>query len=142
MKRLLFLSALFVSLAILPSFANAANIPGALQSFFKTFRGAQNVNWTEVDDMLRVGFTMDGQQEFAYYSSDELVVVAREITTEDLPEALRAQLAQYPGYNVAQVFELEKNKSKEYCVMLESPSKHINLKGKTKWSICFEEKIG
>jgi hypothetical protein len=43
---------------------------------------------------------------------------------------------------VAQVFELDTNKSKEYCVMLESPSKHITLKGKTKWSICFDEKIG
>lgn len=142
MKRVLFIAALFVGLSTLPSFANATNIPGALQSFFKTFHGAQNVNWTEVDDMLRVGFTVDGHQEFAYYSNDELVVVAREIKTEELPASLKTQLAQYAGYTVAQVFELDTNKSKEYCVMLESPSKHITLKGKTKWSICFNEKIG
>ncbi|MGZ3952121.1 MAG: hypothetical protein ACXVBZ_12030 [Flavisolibacter sp.] len=142
MKRVLFLSALFVCLSTLPSFASATNIPGALQSFFKTFRNAQNVNWTEVDDMLRVGFILDGQQEFAYYSNDELVVVAKEIKTEALPESLRTQLGQYSGYTVAQVFELDNNNSKEYCVMLESPSKHITLKGKTKWTVCFDEKIG
>jgi hypothetical protein len=142
MKRLLSAAALFLCLSSLSSSASATNIPGALQSFFKTFRDAKNVNWTEVDDMLRVGFVMDGRQEFAYYSNDELIVVAKEIKIDELPGSLRSQLKQYGGYTVAQVFELDKNKSKEFCVMLESPTKHITLKGKNKWTVCVDEKIG
>jgi hypothetical protein len=142
MKRLLSVATLFVCFSSFSSSASATNIPGALQSFFKTFRDAKNVNWTEVDDMLRVGFLIDGRQEFAYYSNDELVVVAKEIKMEELPASLRSQLEQYRGYTVAQVFELDKNKSKEYCVMLESPAKHITLKGKNKWTVCVDEKIG
>jgi hypothetical protein len=142
MKRLLSVATLFVCFSSFSSSASATNIPGALQSFFKTFREAKNVNWTEVDDMLRVGFVMDGRQEFAYYSNDELMVVAKEIKMEELPASLRSQLEQYRSYTVAQVFELDKNKSKEYCVMLESPAKHITLKGKNKWTVCVDEKIG
>ena len=82
MKRVLILTALFASLSSLSVSANATNIPGALQSFFKTFRNAQNVNWTEVDDMLRVGFVMDGRQEFAYYSNDELVVLQKKLKSK------------------------------------------------------------
>jgi hypothetical protein len=142
MKRLLSVATLFVCFSSFSSSASATNIPGALQSFFKTFREAKNVNWTEVDDMLRVGFVMDGRQEFAYYSNDELMVVAKEIKMEELPASLRSQLEQYRSYTVAQVFELDKNKSKEYCVMLESPAKHITLKGKNKWTVCVDEKMG
>jgi hypothetical protein len=141
MKRFLSVAALFVCLSSFSSSASATNIPGALQSFFRTFRDAKNVNWTEVDDMLRVGFVLEGRQEFAYYSNDELIVVAKEIKMEELPAPLRIQLEQYHGYKVAQVFELDKNKSKEFCVMLESPSKHITLKGKNKLTVCVDEKI-
>jgi len=141
MKRLLFVGALFISLSSLSFSANATpNIPEALQSFFKTFRNAKNVNWTEVDDMLRIGFVIDGRHEFAYYSDDELVVIAKEIKTEELPASLRSELQLYGDYTVAQVFELERNKSKEFCVMLESPTKHLTLKGKNKWTVCFDEK--
>ena len=132
MKRL-FLASLAACLLSLSSFANDKNVPDALQSFYNTFRSAQNVNWTEVDDMLRIGFVLDGHQKFAYYSNDELVVVASEIKTEELPETLKAQLSEYKGYVVTEVYEFTKNKSKQYCVIMENASKRIILKGKNKW---------
>jgi len=135
MKRLFFGCTLVASLLSFSSFANERNVPDVLSSFYKTFHNAQNVNWTEVDDMLRIGFTVNGRQQFAYYSNDDLAVVATEITTEELPETLKTQLSDYKEYTVKQVYTLEKDKSKEYCVMLESPSKHIILKGRNKLKV-------
>ena len=140
MKRL-FLASLAACLLSLSSFANDKNVPDALQSFYNTFRSAQNVNWTEVDDMLRIGFVLDGHQKFAYYSNDELVVVASEIKTEELPETLKAQLSEYKGYVVTQAYELTKNKSKEYCVVMQNSSRHIVLKGKNKWKTFVDARL-
>jgi len=141
MKRLFFAASFIACLLSFSSFANEKNLPDALQSFYKTFRSVQNVNWTEVDNMLRIGFVQDGHQKFAYYSNDELVVVATEIKTEDLPETLKSQLSEYKGYVVTQVYELSSNKDKEYCVAMENSSKHIVLKGKTKWKTFVGERL-
>ena len=138
MKRLFFVS-LATCLIGLSSFASEKNVPLVLKTFYKTFKNAQNVNWTEVDDMLRIGFTLNGHSQYAYYSNDELVVVATEIKTDELPETLKAQLAEYKG-SVTQVYEMNKNNVKEYCVVLDTPSKHIVLKGKNKWKMYLEEK--
>jgi len=134
MKRLLF-AGLVTCLLGLSSFTADKNLPDVLQAFYKTFKNAQNVNWTEVDDMLRIGFTMSGHQKFAYYSNDDLVVVATEINVAELPEALKMQLSDYKEYSIMQVYELDQSKSKEYCVVLQSASKHIVLKGKNKWRV-------
>lgn len=138
MKRLFFAS-LATCLIGLSSFASEKNVPLVLKTFYKTFQNAQNVNWTEVDDMIRIGFISNGHSQYAYYSNDELVVVATEIKTDELPGTLKAQLAEYKG-SVTQVYEMDKNNVKEYCVMLDTPSKRIVLKGKNKWRTYLEEK--
>jgi len=140
MKRLFFTASILACLFSLSSFANEKNVPDVLQSFYKKFNNAQNVNWTEVNDMLRIGFTINGRQQFAYYSNDDLVVVATEIKIEELPETLKTQLSQYKGYVVTQAYELNKSESREYCVMLQSPSKTMTLKGKNKWKVYIEER--
>jgi hypothetical protein len=140
MKRLFF-AGLITCLVGFSSFAADKNVPDVVQSFFKTFKNAQNVNWTEVNDMLRIGFTLNGHQQFAYYSNDDLVVVATEIKTEELPETLKTQLSEYKGYVVTQAYELDKDTVKEYCVVLQSASKHIVLKGKNKWKVYIGENI-
>jgi hypothetical protein len=140
MKRF-FLASLAACLLSLSSFANDKNIPDALQSFYNAFRSAKNVNWTQVNDMLRIGFVLDGHQMFAYYSNDELVVVASEIKKEELPQALKAQLSEYKGYAVTEAYELTNNKSKEYCVVMENASKRIILKGKNKWKTFVDPRL-
>jgi len=132
MKRLFFVAGIIACLAGFSSFANE-NVPDALQSFYKTFRGAKSVNWTQVDDMLRIGFILDGHQKFAYYSNDELVVLASEIKTGELPETMQAQLSGYEGYVVSQAYKLTKNDVTEYCVVMQNGGKRIILKGKNKW---------
>lgn len=138
MKRISFVF-LAMCLISFSSFASVRNIPAVLQSFFKTFQNAQNVNWTEVDGMLRIGFVSNGQTRFAYYSNDQLIVVATEMQTEELPASLKNQLTQYKGV-VTQAYEINNNNEKEYYVVMESPSKHIVLKGKNKWRVYLEEK--
>lgn len=138
MKRLFFLT-LAACLIGASSFASERNVPLVLKSFYQTFENAQNVNWTEVDNMVRIGFTLNGRSQYAYYDNDELVVVATEIKTDELPEALKTQLAEYNGV-VTQAYQMNKNNVKEYCVMLDTPSRHIVLKGKNKWRIYLDEK--
>ena len=91
MKRLFFTATVFACLLSLSSFGSERNLPDVLQSFYKTFRNAQNVNWSEVNDMVRIGFTMNGREQFAYYSNDDLVVLATEITTEELPPVFKSE---------------------------------------------------
>ena len=138
MKRLFFVS-LAACLISLSSSASEKNVPSVLKSFYKTFHNAQNVNWTEVDNMVRIGFTLNGHSQYAYYDNEELVVVATEIKTDELPKTLQDQLTDYKGV-VTQVYEMNKNNVKEYCVMLDSPSRYFVLKGKNKFSVYLEEK--
>lgn len=139
MKRLLFIS-LTACLFSLSSFAAETNYPDALKSFYKTFQNAKDVSWTEVNDMLRIDFTLNGHQQFAYYSNEELVVVATKIKAEELPANLKTQLVGYKGYVVKEVYEMNKDNVKEYCVVIDSSSRHIVLKGKNKWQTFLEER--
>ena len=139
MKRLFVTLGLAASLISFSSFANEIS-PDVWKSFYHSFSKAENISWTEVDGMMRIGFTLNGQQHFAYYSDDELLVVATEIKTEALPASLQKDLATYADYKVTQVYELEKNNSKEYCVVLDKDSKHFTLKGRNKWRVYVEER--
>jgi hypothetical protein len=140
MKRLIVTLGLAACLIGFPSYANNKPVPDVLESFYHTFRGAQSVSWTEVDGILRIGFTVDGQQHFAYYADSELIVVAKEIKAEVLPLSLQNGLTKYSGYTITQIYELEKNNTKEYCVVIDNASSHITLKGKNKWSVFIDEK--
>jgi hypothetical protein len=140
MKRLFFTIGMAVCLVSLSAFASEKNLPDVLKAFYKTFQNAQNVSWTEVDDMLRIGFTSNGHQQYAYYSNEELIVVATQIQVEELPESLKAQLSEYKEYSITKVYELNNNNVKEYCAVLDNSSNHFVLKGKSKWKVFVEEK--
>jgi len=140
MKRLLLTLSLAACFIGSSSFANDNIAPEALKSFYQTFSKAENVSWTEADGMLRIGFTLNGQLHFAYYSDNELVVVATEIKTDELPAQMKNALTKYNGYTVSQAYVLEKNKTKEYCVVMNNGSHQIVLKGKHKWNTYLEEK--
>ncbi len=141
MKRLFVILGLAACLISISSFAKDKTYPEALTSFFHTFHKAQNVNWTEVNGMLRIGFILDGQEHFAFYSGAELLVVATEIKTENLPAQLQNDLGKYKDYAVSQAYVLEKDGVKEYCVVLDKGPKHLILKGRNKWKLCVEERM-
>jgi uncharacterized protein YaiE (UPF0345 family) len=139
MKHLFVTLSLAACLISSSSFASGKITPDVWKTFYHTFSTAQDVTWTEVEGMLRIGFTLNGQQHFAYYSDGELVVVATAIKTEALPIQLQNDLAKYSGYVISEIYELGKNKTKEYYVVLDNASKHIVLKGTNKWSLYLQE---
>lgn len=137
MKHLFFMVSLVACLLGKPVLASDGNVPDVLILFYNTFQNAQNVSWSEVDDMLRIGFTLNGREQFAFYSKNELVVVATEIKVEELPDVLQQQLSFYKEYKVSQVYELNRNNVKEYCAVINNSGRRIALKGKNKWKLCF-----
>jgi hypothetical protein len=132
MKRL-FLISLAACLFSLSSFANENGLPDVLKSFYNTFSEAKEVNWTDVDGMTRIGFMLNGQEHFAYYQDDELVVLAKKIETNLLPASLKDQLTKYKEYIVSKTYELDENGVKGYYVVLDKGVKHLILKGNKKW---------
>ena len=137
MKHLFFMVSLVACLLGKPVLASDGNVPDVLILFYNTFQNAQNVSWSEVDDMLRIGFTLNGREQCAFYSKNELVVVATEIKVEELPDVLQQQLSFYTEYKVSQVYELNSNNVKEYCAVINNSGRRIALKGKNKWKLCF-----
>src|SRR5689334_8468016 len=100
MKRFLLALSLAFSLISFSSFASDRD-PSVIKKFYHSFSAAENVNWTEVDGMMRIGFTIDGRPHYAYYSDDELVVVAKQIETSELPSSMQEQLKKYGAYTVS-----------------------------------------
>lgn len=140
MKRVLCSIALAVCFIGFSSFETETTNPDVIQSFLKKFKNAQNISWTQVDDMMRIGFTSNGQNRFAYYVEGQLVVVATEISKEALPASLQTQLGQYNDFTVTQIYELEKNGKKNYCVVLDNSTRHVVLSGKTRFRAQIENK--
>jgi outer membrane lipoprotein-sorting protein len=140
MKRLFFAFTLAACLFSVSSFAAESNTPDVLQSFFKTFKKAENVSWSEVDGMLRIAFTLEGHQKYAYYSNSDLIVLATQIQSADLPATLKDQLAKYKDFVASEVYVLDHNGAKEYCISLEGKSENLLLKGGKRWEVVAETK--
>lgn len=140
MKRIFVTLTLAICLVSFSASAADKTSPDVLKTFYHQFSKAENVNWTEVDGMTRIGFNLDGQSYFAYYSNDELIVVAKQIVKEDLPLALQAELTSYKDIVVTEVYELRKDGKTEYCVVLNGDSKHLVLKGRTKLKVFLKER--
>lgn len=140
MKRLFVTLGLAVMLISNSSFANA-DPQDALSTFYKKFTNAENITWSEVGGMTRIGFTVRGQEQFAYYDNDELVVLAKRIDVSQLPASLQQELSgSYGDFARSELYEVEGNGSKEYYITLDNNSKHLVLKGITKWGVFLKEK--
>lgn len=140
MKRLFVTLGLAAMLIGNSSFANS-DPQDALSTFYKKFRNAENVTWSDVDGMTRIGFTVKGQEHFAYYNNEELVVLAKRIEVTELPSSLKEELSgSYGDYAKSELYEVESNGSKEYYITLDKNSRHLVLKGIRKWGIFLKEK--
>lgn len=140
MKRL-FMTLSLAAILVSASLCAHAGGPDVLNSFYHTFSNAQDVTWTEVDGMTRIGFTLNGQEHFAYYSDENLVVVAKKIKEADLPEQLQSELKSvYGGYAVSDIYEVAGSGRKEYCATVSGNSKQLILKGSKKWNVFLKSK--
>lgn len=138
MKRLFIGLAAFACSIALSSFSTKpASVP---RTFYRQFHGATRVNWSDVDGMLRVAFYLNGQNQYAFYSGDELLVVATEIETQQLPATLRHDLHNYAGYTITQAYVLQSSGVKQYYVVLDNDTTHLTLQGKKHWKVFRKEK--
>lgn len=137
MKRILF--AILITISFFAQ-ATPATEPksgaDAAASFNTSFANAQNVQWSTVENLFKVTFTLDEQAMFAFYNSDgELVVTGKYLCTRQLPKAAQKHLAEVAqGYKITEVFELNNGLDKKFYATLVngSESKVMESNG-VKW---------
>jgi hypothetical protein len=131
MKKILFTLTILLSLASFSSFANEETVtPGVLQSFKSSFKNAQDVNWSVVQNFYKANFVMNGQHVAAFYdASGELVALSRNISSVQLPISLQTGLKQrYQGFWISDLFEVANDSGTSYYVTLENGDTKLVLK--------------
>jgi hypothetical protein len=126
---------LFILLASLGSlFAKAdptdAVDPVVLKAFETNFSKAKEVDWTVTTNFYKAQFALDGQYINAFYNSDgALLAITRNITTNQLPVMLQAELKkETEKYWVSELFEITTEEGTSYFVALENADAKIVLK--------------
>lgn len=137
MKRILFALVLMISFFAQASGATEPNSgTDAATSFKISFAHAENVQWSQVDNLSKVTFILDEQAMFAFYTAEgDLVVTGKYLTARQLPKAAQKHLAEEAqNYKVTEVFELNDGLDKKYYASLvnDSGSKVLVSNG-AKW---------
>jgi hypothetical protein len=110
--------------------------PNVVTSFHLHFGDAENAQWSVVENLFKVTFTLDEQAMFAFYDTDgDLVVTGKYLTTKQLPKPAQKRLADAArGYKITEVFEISSGLDSKYYVSLvnEGATKVIESNG-VKW---------
>jgi hypothetical protein len=131
MKKFFFTLAILFSLASLSSFANETTVtPTVLESFKSSFKTAQDVNWSVVQNIYKANFTMNGQHISAFYDEKgEMIALSRNITSMQLPISLQTGLKQkYEGLWITDLFEVANESGTFYYITLEDADTKLVLK--------------
>jgi hypothetical protein len=122
MKKILFATALLLSISFATIANNKSTDPKALAAFKKDFSGASDVSWEEAADFSKATFAINGSVLFAYYSNNgELIAASRNISSSQLPLILFTGLKnEYSSYWISDLFELSHNNTTTYYVTLEN----------------------
>lgn len=125
---------LFILLATLTSLFSQAETPTeinatVLQSFQSTFKGAKEVDWTISTAYVKAQFALDGQYINAFYTNDgEMIALTRNITANQLPVMLQANLKkQCENFWITELFELTNEEGTSYYVTLENADNKVIL---------------
>jgi hypothetical protein len=144
MRHLIIAFALIASVYTTKSFAAEKNIsPIVMETFHHSFKDAKNVTWEDINGLIRVNFTSEDKESYAYYNNDgELLVLAKSISLSELPNGLQAGLKnKYADYTVINIYKLESDDHNEFCVVLSKDNKMLTLNGTfKKWRTVLNEK--
>ena len=131
MKQIFFFL-LLATTATLQSFASSDEpvAPAALESFNKTFSHAQEVSWTESNNLYKVNFQVNSQYVTGYYAEDGgLVALTKNILSTQLPIILETSLKDnYFDYWITELFEISNEYEVSYYVTLENAQTKLVLK--------------
>jgi hypothetical protein len=138
MKRLLLTLTIALSLITFSSFKSNDDVaPAALKSFNKSFKTATEVNWSVSENYFRANFALDGQYVSAYYNTDgKMVAMTRNISSQQLPLALQAQLKKTSDkYWISDLFEMANDEGTSYYITLEDADTKLIMKstGNSEW---------
>jgi hypothetical protein len=127
---------LILSLAVvLALFSTAfAKIPDgakdrAAAAFHKDFYKASELNWTVVNNHVRVTFTLDNETMFAYYDfQGNMIGLVHHIVSSKLPENLKKELQKhYSNYWVTELFKVTTEEGENYYIQLTNADETIVL---------------
>jgi hypothetical protein len=121
-------------------FANNTDINSSvLKAFNKEFSGASEVAWTAGAQFYKASFVHNTQHLTAFYTySGELLGVARNISSLDLPMNLQASLRNdYGGRWITELFEMSTEEGTTYYITLEQADSKIVLQSADghQWSV-------
>lgn len=123
MKKFLFVLTLSGLLIINSSFANTPVISAnVIHSFEHNYKNADNVKWSEIKNMIKAEFTLEGRGAAIYYNEDgDLIAMTKYMSTLELPAKLQQNLQpKMKGYWVSDVFQLIANGEITYYITLEN----------------------
>ncbi|RYY39260.1 MAG: hypothetical protein EOO08_11190 [Chitinophagaceae bacterium] len=103
--------------------------PVVLAAFQTRFAAAQDAEWTELNGLYKVRFTLDGTVSSAYFNNEGiLVAMTHQLSPASLPAALRASLrSEMAGRWVTELFVVETEKGRTWYVTLENADEKLVL---------------
>ncbi|RYY64055.1 MAG: hypothetical protein EOO12_10735 [Chitinophagaceae bacterium] len=102
----------------------------AVEAAFETrFAAARDAQWSELDGLYRVRFSLDGLVSNAYFNPEgTLVAVTRLVSPAALPQALRSSLQETLGTRwISDLFVVESEKGRIYYATLQSADGKVVL---------------
>lgn len=111
--------------------------PRVVQAFETTFADAEDAQWSVVENLFKVDFTLDERAMFAFYNANgDLVVSGKYLKTKQLPKATQKKLADVAkGYSIAEVFEINDGlESKYYATLTNGSERKVVESNGSKWS--------
>lgn len=123
------MKSLFIAIVMMVSFLSQTTqaaephlTPRIVRSFETTFSEAEDVQWSTVENLYKVNFTLDDRRMFAFYNAEgELVVTGRYLSVKHLPKAAQKKLSEEAkGYTITEVFEINEGLNSKYYVNLNS----------------------
>jgi hypothetical protein len=140
------MKSLFIALTMLAmvstknSYATEEKVAAAvLQSFQSSFNDAKNVTWSQVEDLYKAVFVLDGQTLSVWYNTEgDLIALSRKINPMQLPISLQTSLKKRAkSFTLTDLFEIDNDAGASYYAALENTCKKIMLESTSRgeWSI-------
>lgn len=108
-----------------------------VRAFESSFTEAGDAQWSEVENLFKVTFTLEDRRMFAFYNPEgELVVTGKYLTTRQLPKTAQKHLAGEIGdYTVSEIFVINEGLDSKYYVTLKNGSElKVIMSAGSKWS--------
>lgn len=108
-----------------------------VKAFETSFSEAEDAQWSTVEDMFKVNFTLNDRRMFAFYNaSGDLIVTGRYLSVKHLPKAAQQKLtAEAKGATITETFEISEGlETKYYATIDNGQERRIVVSTGSKWN--------